>query len=151
LPTPHDVPAQTFIAKLAQYVKDNVDQVTPLPWAPYAKTGTYSTQQPQDPNWWYTRCASLLRKTYIKGPIGVERLRAQYSRRKDCGTRPEHVRKGAGNVNRKLFQQLEAAGLVENTKGEGRTLTREGRRLLDTIATEVKTELEKKVPELAKY
>ena len=40
---------------------------------------------------------------------------------------------------------------MTNTKGKGRALTSEGRRLLDTIATEVKTELEKKVPELAKY
>jgi small subunit ribosomal protein S19e len=151
LPTPHDVPAQVYIAKLAQYIRDNVDQVTPLPWAAYAKSGSYATRQPQDPNWWYIRCASLLRKTYTKGPIGVEKLRAQYSQRKDFGTRPEHVRKGAGSVNRKLFQQLETAGLVANTKGEGRTLTSEGRKLLDTIATEVKTELEKKMPELAKY
>lgn len=151
MPTPYDVPAQTYITKLAQYIKDNVDQVTPLPWAAYAKSGSYATRQPQDPNWWYTRCASLLRKTYTKGPIGVEKLRAQYSQRKDCGTRPEHVRKGAGSVNRKLFQQLESAGLVVSTKGEGRTLTSEGRKLLDTIATEVKTELEKKMPELSKY
>ena len=151
MPTPYDVPAQAYITKLAQYIRDNVDQVTPLPWAAYAKSGSYATRQPQDSNWWYTRCASLLRKTYTKGPIGVEKLRAQYSQRKDCGTRPEHVRKGAGSINRKLFQQLESAGLVVSTKGEGRTLTSEGRKLLDTIATEVKTELEKKMPELAKY
>ncbi len=151
MPTPYDVPAQTFVNKLAQYIKDNVDQVTPPPWAPYSKTGTHTTQQPQDPNWWYTRCASLLRKTYMKGPIGVQRLRANYSGRKDMGVRPEHVRKGAGSNIRKLFQQLEAAGLVENVKGQGRLLTAEGRRLLDTIATEIKAELEKKVPELARY
>jgi len=151
LPTPYDVPTQAFINKLAQYIKDNIDQVTPPQWAPYVKTGTYATQQPQNPNWWYIRCASLLRKTYMKGPIGVERLRAQYSGRKDLGVRPEHVRKGAGSNIRKLFQQLETAGLVENVKGKGRVLTNEGRRLLDTIATEIKTELEKKVPELAKY
>lgn len=87
----------------------------------------------------------------MRGPIGVERLRTEYSGRKDFGTRPEHVRKGAGGNIRKLFQQLEAAGLVENIKGQGRVLTSEGRRLLDTIATEIKAELEKKVPELAKY
>ena len=151
MPTPHDIPTQTFINKLAQYIKNNIDQINPPPWAPYAKTSTHTTQQPQNPNWWYTRCASLLRKTYIKGPIGIERLRAQYGGRKDRGTHPEHVRKGAGSNIRKLFQQLEAAGLVENVKGQGRVLTSEGRRLLDTIATEIKKELEKKMPELAKY
>jgi len=74
-----------------------------------------------------------------------------YSGRKDLGTRPECVRKGAGGNIRKLFQQLEAAGLVENIKGQGRVLTSEGRRLLDTMATEIKVDLEKKMPELAKY
>jgi len=151
LPTPYDVPSKAFIDKLAQYIKDNVDQVTPPPWALYVKTGSYATQQPQNPDWWYTRCASLLRKTYMKGPIGVERLRAQYGGKKDFGVRPEHVRKGAGSNIRKLFQQLEASGFVENVEGQGRVLTNEGKRLLDTIATEIKAELEKKVPELAKY
>jgi len=78
-------------------------------------------------------------------------LRAKYAGRKDMGVRPEHVRKGAGSNIRKLFQQLEAAGLVETVKGQGRVLTSEGRRLLDTMATEIKKELEKKIPELAKY
>lgn len=151
MPTPYDIPAQIFIEKLARYVKDNIDQVTPPPWAPYVKTGSFATRQPQDPDWWFTRCASILRKTYTKGPIGVERLRAQYGGRKDGGVRPEHVRKGAGGNIRKVFQQLEAAGLVENLKGQGRVLSSEGRRLLDTIATELKVELQKKIPELAKY
>ncbi len=151
LPTPYDVPTQMFIKKLAKYIKDNIDQVTPPLWTPYVKTGSYATQQPRNPDWWYTRCASLLRKTYTKGPIGVERLRAQYGGRKDLGTRPEHVRKGGGSNIRKLFQQLEEAGLVEKLKGQGRVLTSEGTRLLDTIATEIKGELEKKMPELAKY
>ena len=151
MPTPYDIPAQIFISKLAQYTKDNIDQIIPPSWAPYVKTGSYATQQPQDPNWWYTRCASLLRKIYVKGPIGVERLRSQYGGKKDPGVRPEHVRKGAGGNIRKILQQLEVAGLVENVKGQGRVLTSEGKRLLDTIATEIKVELEKKVPELARY
>jgi len=151
LPTPYDIPPQIFINRLAQYIKNNVDQVTSPAWTPYVKTGSYAIQQPQNADWWFIRCASLLRKTYLKGPIGIERLRAQYSGRKDRGNRPEHVRKGGGGNIRKLFHQLEAAGLVEKIKGRGRVLTNDGRRLLDTIATEVKTELEKKTPELAKY
>ncbi len=151
LPTPYDVPTKIFINKLAQYIKENLDQITPPPWALYAKTGSHTMQQPRNPNWWYTRCASLLRKTYIQGPIGVEKLRRKYSGRKDLGTRPAHVRKGAGSNIRKLFQQLETAGLVENVKGQGRTLTSKGRRLLDTMATEIKAEIEKQMPELSKY
>ena len=151
MPTPYDIPSQIYIKKLAQYLKDNIDQINPPPWAPYAKTGTHTTKPPQDPNWWYARAASLLRKTYMQAPIGIERLRAQYSGRSDQGSRPEHVKKGSGGNIRKIFQQLEAAGLVENVKSKGRMLTSEGRRLLDTIATEIKTELEKEISELARY
>ena len=151
LPTPYDIPVQVFLQRLAQYVKDNIDFVEPPSWSQFAKTGAQNRKQPTNPDWWYARCASLLRKTYFQGPVGVERLRAQYGGRKDYGTRPGHVRKGAGGNIRKLFQQLEAAGLVENLKGRGRVLTSEGRRLLDTIATELKREVEKKIPELKKY
>ncbi|MCK4633542.1 30S ribosomal protein S19e [Candidatus Bathyarchaeota archaeon] len=151
MPTPYDVPVQIFIEKLARYIKDNIDQVSPPDWAPYIKTGVHTARPPQNPDWWYTRCASLLRKTYMIGPIGIERLRAQYGGRKDRGVRKEHVRKGAGGNIRKLFQQLETAGLVENLKGQGRALTSEGRKLLDILATELKRELEKSIPELAKY
>ena len=151
MPTPYDVPPRIFIEKLAQYVKDNVDEVTPPSWAPYVKTGVHTTHQPQDPNWWYTRCASLLRKTYTKGPVGVERLRAQYGGRQDRGVRIERARKGSGGNIRKIFQQLESAGLLESTKGKGRILTSDGRRLLDTIATEIKSNLEKEIPALSKY
>ncbi len=151
MPTPYDIPPQIFINKLAQYVKNNIDQVTPPEWASYVKTSAHAMKQPQNQNWWYKRCASLLRKTYMKGPIGVERLRAQYSGRKDYGARSEHMKKGAGGNIRKILQQLETAGLVENLEGQGRALTPEGRRLLDTLATEIKKKVEKKRPELAKY
>jgi small subunit ribosomal protein S19e len=151
LPTPYDIPTQIFIERLAKYVKDNVDQVTPMSWAEFAKTGSFAQHQPQNPDWWYVRGASLLRKIYTKGPIGVERLRGKYGGKKDYGGRPEHVKKGAGGNIRKLLQQLEAAGLVKNIKGKGRLLTNEGRGLLDTIATEIKKELEKSISELAKY
>jgi small subunit ribosomal protein S19e len=144
LPTPYDVPASTFIKKLAQYLKDNIDEVKPPPWAAFAKTGAHAERPPQNADWWYIRCASLLRKTYMKGPIGIEHLRSEYGGRKDRGAKPEHTRKGGGSSIRKALQQLEAAGLIETVKGEGRIVSREGRRLLDTLATEILAEMKKK-------
>jgi len=125
--------------------------VQPPPWAPLVKTSTHTQRQPEDPDWWFTRTASILRKTYIEGPAGTERLRAEYGGRKSLGVRRQHARKGGGSNVRKILQQLEAAGLVEATKGRGRVLTKEGRRVLDRIAAEIKDELEKKQPELKKY
>jgi len=149
--TPHDVPASKLIEKLAKYLRDNVDEVNPPPWASFLKTGAHVQRQPQNPDWWYIRCASLLRKIYVHGPIGLERLRVDYGGRKDFGVNPEHTVKAGGAIIRKAFQQLEAAGLVETLKPRGRIVTREGRKLLQELAEEVGKELMKTMPELEKY
>jgi len=151
LPTPYDVPPSILIERLAKYLKDNVDAVKPPEWALYVKTGVHAERAPQDPDWWYTRCASLLRKVYIRGPIGVEHLRSEYGGRKDRGTRPEHARKGSGAIIRKALQQLEEAGLIETIKGKGRVVTPRGRSLLDSLSAEIKRQLEKTIPALSKY
>ncbi len=151
MPTPYDVPASLIIPLLAKYIKDNVDQVQPPAWATLIKTSTHAQSQPADPDWWFTRAASILRKTYIEGPVGLEHLRAEYGGRKSFGVRRQHTRKGGGANVRKILQQLEAAKLVETVKGRGRTITKEGRKILDHTAAEIKEELEKKQPELKKY
>ncbi|MEM3700217.1 MAG: 30S ribosomal protein S19e [Candidatus Bathyarchaeia archaeon] len=149
--TPHDVPASKFIEKLAKYLKENVDAVNPPSWANVVKTGAHVQRQPQNSDWWYVRCASLLRKIYIHGPIGLEKLRAEYGGRKDFGVKPEHVVKAGGTIIRKALQQLEAAGLIETAKPQGRRMTKEGRKLLHEIAEDVGKELVKAIPELEKY
>lgn len=149
--TPHDVPASEFIEKLAKYLKDNVDQVQPLPWTSVAKTGTHVEKQPQNPNWWYTRSASILRKVYIHGPIGIEKLRADYGGRKGFGTKPSHAAKAGGSNIRKLLQQLESAGLIQSQMPHGRKMTPKGRKLLQEIAADLHKEMVKTIPELKKY
>jgi len=144
LSTPYDVPAPIFIDTLAQHLKNNVDEIVPPPWSAFVKTGAHVERRPQNPDWWFTRCSSLLRKIYMKGPIGVTHLRAQYGGRKDGGAKPEHVRMGGGAIIRKAIQQLETAGLVESSGNKGRVLTKEGRQLLDSLSTEIKEKLEKK-------
>jgi small subunit ribosomal protein S19e len=151
LKTPHDIPASKFIEKLAKYLKENVDEITPPSWASIVKTGAHVQRQPQNSDWWYIRCASLLRKIYIHGPLGLEKLRADYGGRKDFGVKPEHVVKAGGAIIRKALQQLEAAGLIETLKPNGRRVTKEGRKLLQEIAEEVGKELVKEIPELEKY
>lgn len=151
MPTPFDVPASTLIDRLAKYLKENFDVIEPPPWAAYVKTGAHAERAPQNPDWWYTRCASILRKIYILGPIGVERLRAEYGGRKNRGARPKHVAKGGGAIIRKALQQLERAGLVQTIRGKGRVVTPEGRKLLDMLSADIKRDLEKIIPALSKY
>ena len=149
--TPNDVPASKLIEKLAKYLKENVDAVTPPTWASMAKTGTHVEKQPQNPDWWYVRSASLLRKIYVHGPIGIEKLRADYGGRKNYGVKPNHAAKAGGSIVRKALQQLETAGYIETFKPRGRRLTREGRKLLRELTEELGRELVKELPELEKY
>jgi small subunit ribosomal protein S19e len=151
LTTPYDVPAYEFIEKLAKYLRENVDEVQPPAWASVAKTGTHVEKQPQNPNWWYIRSASILRKVYIHGPLGIEKLRADYGGRKDFGTKPEHAVKAGGSIIRKVLQQLEAAGLIQTERPQGRKMTPKGRKLLQEVAEDLQKELVKAVPELRKY
>lgn len=151
LTTPHDVPASEFIDRLAKYLRENVDEVQPLPWASFAKTGTHVEKQPQNPNWWYTRSASILRKVYIHGPIGLENLRSDYGGRKNNGVHKNHACKAGGSGIRKSLQQLETAGLVQIAKPQGRIVTPKGRKLMQEVASDLSKELYKSVPELKKY
>jgi small subunit ribosomal protein S19e len=148
-----DVPADVLIAEVARYIKESVPQVRPPVWADCVKTGPNKTRPPADPDWWYVRAASVLRKLYLHGPAGVGRLRGAYSYRAKVGrykTRPERTRKAGGAVIRKILQQLEQAGLVARGR-RGRSLTPEGRSLLDAIAAKIARELARARPELLKY
>jgi small subunit ribosomal protein S19e len=151
LNTPYDVPPQLFIEKLAKYLKENIDQVQPPAWAAVAKTGSHVEKQPQNPDWWYTRSAAILRKVYAHEPIGLEKLRADYGGRKGFSVRPNRAAKAGGSNIRKALQQLESAGLVQIAESQGRKMTPKGRKLLQEIADDLQKELVKTTPELKKY
>jgi small subunit ribosomal protein S19e len=151
LTTPHDVPASKFIDRLAKYLKENIDEVQPLQWTSVAKTGMHVEKPPQNPNWWYVRSASILRKVYIHGPIGLEDLRSDYGGRKNRGSKPDKVRKAGGSNIRKILQQLETAELIVTSRPEGRKMSPKGRKLMQEVAGDLTKELLKTVPELKKY
>jgi small subunit ribosomal protein S19e len=151
LTTPHDVPPQQFIDKLAKYLKENVDQVQPPAWSQVAKTGSHVEKQPQNPDWWYTRGASILRKIYAHEPLGLEKLRSDYGGRKGFNVSPNHASKAGGSNIRKILQQLEAAQLVQTASPQGRRMTPKGRKLLQEIADDLHKDMVKTAPELSKY
>jgi len=137
----YDVPADVLIERLARYLKENVPEVRPPAWALFVKTGSHVERPPQDPDWWYVRCASLLRKLYLRGPIGVSRLRKMYGGRKRRGVRPAHFRRAGGSATRKPLQHLEVAGLVVKDGNRGRRLSPKGMSLVDMVASQIRREL----------
>ena len=128
-----------FIPALAEALKEMPEFEIPE-WAHYVKTGVSQERPPAMDDFWYTRAASILRQLYIKGVVGVERLRTRYGSRKDRGGRACKFRKSGGKIIRVILQQAEAAGLVEKiTRLQyGRRLTVKGRELLDSIEVEAK-------------
>ena len=135
--TAYDVPAGVLIERLSDYIKGNINEIKPPVWAEYVKTGSHVERAPHDPNWWYVRTASLMRKLYMNGPIGVSNLRKAYGGRKRMGVRPAHFRKAGGNILRKILQQLETAQLVEKVDKKGRIVSLKGRSLLDAMSGQI--------------
>jgi len=150
MPTVYDVPASKLIERVAEELK-KMPEIKPPEWAKFVKTGIHKERAPEQPDWWYIRCASILRKVYIYGPIGINRLRVAYGGRQKRGFAPEHFRRGSGSIIRKALQQLEKAGLIEKTNREGRVISRKGRSFLDHIAYDIFKEMAKERPELQKY
>jgi len=151
LVSPKAVPADRLIKELAEIIKENYSQIKPPIWAQYVKTGSHRERVPDNPDWWYIRAAAILRKIYLRGEVGVERLRTAFGGRKQRGTRKCHFRKSGGKIIRKIMQQLEDAKLVKKIEGGGRTLTPEGLSLLYTTSNKIFRSLMKENPELKKY
>ncbi len=149
--TVHDVPADILIQRLSDYIKGNIEEVTPPVWAAYVKTGSHVERAPYDPDWWYVRTASMLRKLYLSGPIGVSRLRKKYGGRKRGGAKPAHFGKAGGNILRSILQQLETAGLASKADNRGRVVSPKGMSLLDALSAQIKRELNREKPELREY
>ncbi len=145
------MPHELFIKRLSSYLRLEYDEIKLASWAQFVKTSAQKERAPQDPNWWYIRTASILRKIYIKGPIGIARLKNQYGGRKSKRSQPYRKYKGGGSITRKVLQQLEESGLIEQKDSEGRIVTAKGKALLDSLATEIKRDLEKEIIELKKY
>jgi small subunit ribosomal protein S19e len=151
LPTIYNIPAEKIIERTVEYLKDNVPEVTPPSWGTFVKTGSSRENPPRNPDWWYVRSASLLRKIYINGPIGIARLRKEYGGRSRQGNVGKHKKRGGALIIRSSLQQLEKAGLVKKVEKKGRKITTKGIALLDSLATEIQKKLEKDIPGLKKY
>lgn len=148
--TPYDVPPQLLIDALAAKLRERPGVQAPA-WATFVKTGVHREKAPVNRDWWHPRVASVLRRVYLEGPIGTERLRGAYGGARDRGAAPDRARKGSGSILREALQQLEHEKLVEGVKGEGRRVTPQGRSFVDAAAYEAKQRAVQQVPALAKY
>ena len=126
-----DIPADKFVTKVKEELK-SVKEITPPEWSHFVKSGVHKLRPPEQTDFWYIRSASILRRIYLNGPVGTERLRSYFGGRKNLGHQPAHFRKSSGAIVRKILQQLEAAGLIEKAK-KGRKISNKGMKFLGSI------------------
>lgn len=125
-----DIEPNKFIEALAERLKGLVEEPE---YIKFVKTGAHVERPPEQEDFWYIRCASILRQAYKQPRVGVNRLRTHYGGRKNFGVKPEHHVKAGGKIIRNALQALEKAGLLEKAE-KGRKLSSKGRKLLDEVA-----------------
>lgn len=134
----YTVKPYTLIKEIAEILKD-YSEIEPPEGSEFWKTAYFKELAPMDSDdFWYIRCASLLRKVRKYGPIGVNRLRKQYGGKTKDKRGLKKKAKGAGKIIRVGLQQLEDANLITLIPSQGRVCTSEGISLLERMAYSIK-------------
>lgn len=134
-----DVHPQRLTEEISDELK-RMEGISPPDWSQFVKTGSHKDRPPSQPDWWYLRSASILRRVYEEGPIGVSRLGSIYGGRSNRGSSPEEFRKGSRKIIRTILKQLEGADLVEKREGKGRAISPDGMSFLHKISDRIQAE-----------
>jgi len=137
---PFEVPADELIKAIAVDLKEKFKVEQPA-FAMFVKTGCSRDRVPQQPDWYYTRLASLLYRVFKEGRVGVGSLRTYYGGRKNRGRRKHKFRRAGGKIIRFGLQQLEQLGFIQKSS-KGRIIAKKGQSYLSKKAAEVKKRLE---------
>ncbi|MBU1245376.1 MAG: 30S ribosomal protein S19e [Nanoarchaeota archaeon] len=134
--TVNNTKTDVLIKKVAEELK-KIPEIKAPEWALFVKTGHHKERPPVEKDWWFARSASILRKVYLLGPIGTNKLKVKYGGKKNRGHKPGKTYQGSGNIIRKILQQLEAAELIaqKDVNGhKGRKLTAKGKKFLNSLS-----------------
>jgi small subunit ribosomal protein S19e len=103
------------------------------------KQGHGLERAPQNADWYYYRCAAVLRRIYNRPGTGYGGLSKAFATLKNNGSRPEKTVKASRGLLHWACRSLEGLKLIQKGKKSGRTVTKEGRRKCDAIAFNVKS------------
>jgi small subunit ribosomal protein S19e len=92
-----------------------------------------------------------MRKVYMQGPVGIEKLEIAYGGSKQVEYFPKHHRDAGSSAIRNILKGLEKAELVGKQGNAGRVLTPKGVALLDKVSKDIFKELVKTNPVLERY
>jgi len=136
--TVKDVNGQKFVVEYANFLKKGGKIELPA-WVDIVKTSVHKELQPFNKDWFYIRCAAVARNIYLRPGTGAGALNGKFGGRKNGGYAPYHHADATGQVQRKVLQQLEKAGvLVKDTKKGGRRVTSVGQKEMDLVAKKIR-------------
>ncbi|CAH8468086.1 unnamed protein product [Dicrocoelium dendriticum] len=130
-----DINGHVFVKALADFLKKS-GKVKQPEWTDLVKLNRANELAPYDPDWFYVRCAAVLRHLYLR-PTGMKGMTRIFSRKKRRGVKPSHRTLANQSVIRKALQQVEALGLCTKLETGGRSLTPAGRQDLDRLASKL--------------
>ncbi|OEL19487.1 40S ribosomal protein S19 [Dichanthelium oligosanthes] len=128
------------LLKIVEQRTDHISKMELPEWVDIVKTARFKELPPYDPDWYYTRAASIARKIYLRQGIGVGGFQKIYGGRQRNGSRPPHFCKSSGAISRNILQQLQKMGIIDVDPKGGRLITSQGRRDLDQVAGRVAVE-----------
>ncbi|SPP82769.1 Hypothetical predicted protein [Drosophila guanche] len=85
--TVKEVDQHVLTKVLSDFLKKS-GKITVPEQADYIKTAKFKETAPTDRDWFYTRCASIMRHLYFRSPAGVAAFTKVYSGRKRNGVLP---------------------------------------------------------------
>ncbi|MCL5419887.1 MAG: 40S ribosomal protein S19 [Candidatus Marsarchaeota archaeon] len=129
-----EVDGNAFIRLTAARLK--AAEVRKPGYVDYVKAGAGRERVPADPDFYFIRCASILRQVYLNGPIGISTLRTRYGNRKRHVVHRHHHLKAGGSVIKDSFDSLEKLGYIKKTE-HGRIITPAGKSFVDKISNEM--------------
>ncbi|KAF4352503.1 hypothetical protein CsatB_013124 [Cannabis sativa] len=131
--TVKDVSPHEFVKAYAAHLKRSGKVELPE-YTDLVKTAKFKELAPYDPDWYYVRAASVARKIYLRGGLGVGAFRRIYGGSKRNGSRPPHFCRSSGAILRHILHQLQNMNIVDVDPKGGRKITSNGRRDLDQVA-----------------
>ncbi len=144
-----EVPADLLIEKMTEdFSKDGNIKVPE--WTEFLKSGVHREKGWAQEDWYYRRLASTLRKVYMRGNIGIQRLSEEYGGRKDNGSKPYHPASASRSIVRHILNELQSLGLVVKNE-TGRSVSPKGEAMLQKASRSVMEKMIETQPELKKY
>lgn len=135
--TVRDVPANKWCKAVAQQLKREGKIFVPT-CSDLTKTSHGRERAPQSNDWYYMRCASVMRRIYVRPGTGYGGLSKAYGNLKNRGCKPERTIRAATGPLHWACKSLEGLKLITKGKGKGRVMTPAGKKLADTVAFNVK-------------